>query len=124
MPRSAKSAKSAHEAQRILFETVERGKRGIGALREEGGERVGNRGVGEEEAEGGRIHQNFDRTDAEGSFIERRKERERLVQLEAHWLTALCVRMGEMGKPERKEERAARMGRLGERTFRCRTSRG
>ena len=94
------------------------------STREEGGERVGNRGVGEEEAEGGRIHQNFDRTDAEGSFIERRKERERLVQLESHWLTALCVRMGEMGKPERKEETAARKGHLGERTFRCRTSRG
>lgn len=99
---------------------------------EKGGKSVGNRGMREEKAEGGRIHQNFDRTHVEGSFVERRKERECLVGLEAHRCVALCVSNGEINlkkperkeeKAERKEEKAERRNRLGERTFRCRTSR-
>ena len=102
-----------------------RGKRGIRELGEKGGKSVGNRGMREEKAEGGRIHQNFDRTHVEGSFVERRKERECLVGLETHRCVALCVSNGEINlkKPERKEEKAERRNRLGERTFRCRTSR-
>lgn len=109
----------------FYFKSWKRGKRGIRELGEKGGKSVGNRGMREEKAEGGRIHQNFDRTHVEGSFVERRKERECLVGLEAHRCVALCVSNGEINfkKPERKEEIAERRNRLGERTFRCRTSR-
>ena len=64
--------------------------------------------MGEDKAEGGRIHQNFDRTDMKGSFIERRKERERLVRLETHGCVALCVRNVEMGNQRGKKRKQRR----------------
>lgn len=82
-----------------------RGKRGISELGEKGGKSVGNRGMREEKAEGGRIHQNFDRTHVEGSFIERRKERECLVGLETHRGVALGVRNGKMGNQRGKKRK-------------------
>lgn len=72
---------------------------------EKGGKSVGNRGMREEKAEGGRIHQNFDRTHVEGSFVERRKERECLVGLETHRCVALCVSNGEINLKKTREER-------------------